>query len=182
MRPLRYSINMTLDGCCDQLAIIPDKALHRHAANNISRADCLLLGRVTYEMVEVAWRLPVAAGVRPDWMKPFARKMEATWKHVVSSTLQPVDWNAELVRRDLRTAVDALKHESGAGLLVGGETLPLAPAELDLIDEYKIVVQPPVAGRGPTLLAVLSMPLDLQLMDRVEVLSGAVALRHVPRF
>src|SRR5215469_9576365 len=105
MRPLRYSINVTLDGCCDHHAIVPDEDLHRHHAKNIEQADALLLGRVTYEMMEAAWRSPAQSGVRPDWMaawmKPFARTIDAAKKYVVSSTLDQVDWNAELVHGDL---------------------------------------------------------------------------------
>src|SRR2546427_9119855 len=117
MRPLRYSINVTLDGCCDHRAGIPaDEELHRHAAENIAQADALLFGRVTYEMMEAAWRAPAQTGVRPDWMddwmEPFARTIDAAKKYVVSSTLDRVDWNAELVRGDLREAVQQLKRES----------------------------------------------------------------------
>jgi dihydrofolate reductase len=119
MRPLRYSINVTLDGCCDHRVGIPDEDLHRHAAENIAQADALLFGRVTYEMMEAAWR-PAATGVRPDWMEPFARTIDAAKKYVVSSTLDRVDWNAELVRGDLGNAVQQLKEESGKGLFVGG--------------------------------------------------------------
>src|ERR1700747_1480635 len=80
MRPLRYSINVTLDGCCDHRAISPDEDLHRHAAENLARADALLFGRVTYEMMEAAWRPPARTGVRPDWMEPFARTIPAAKK------------------------------------------------------------------------------------------------------
>src|ERR687893_2733546 len=130
MRPLRYSINVTLDGCCDHRVMIPDEDLHRdlhhHAAENLAQADALLFGRVTYEMMEAAWRQPVPAGARPDWMEEFARTIDAAKKYVVSSTLDHVDWNAELVRGDLGNAVQQLKRESGKGLLVGGVTLRLA--------------------------------------------------------
>ena len=105
MRPLRYSINVTLDGCCDHRAIPADEDLHRHAAEIIDRADALLFGRVTYEMMEEAWRQPAQTGVRPDWMEPFARTIDAAKKYVVSSTLERVDWNAELVRGDLGKAI-----------------------------------------------------------------------------
>src|SRR6202030_3062619 len=142
MRPLRYSINITLDGCCDHRAMIADEELHRHAAESIAQADALIFGRVTYEMMEAAWRLPQAAGAWPDWMEPFARTIDAAKKYVVSSTLDRVDWNAELVRGDLGQAVRRLKQEPGKGLFVGGVTLPLALAELGLIDEYEFVVQP----------------------------------------
>jgi dihydrofolate reductase len=181
MRPLRYSINVTLDGCCDHRAIVPDEGMHRHHAENLARADALLFGRVTYEMMEAGWRRPVPAGARPEWMEPFARTIDAAKKYVVSSTLDRVDWNAELVRGDLGTAVRQLKAESGKGLLVGGVTLPLALAELGLIDEYEFVVQPRVAGHGPTLFAGLSKHLDLTLVSRLELGSGAVAMRYEPR-
>src|ERR671923_499873 len=132
MRPLRYSINVTLDGCCDHRAGIVDEDLHRNAVENIEQADALLFGRVTYEMMEAAWRTPARTGVKPDWMDdwmlPFARTIDAAKKYVVSSTLEEVDWNAELVRGDLGRAVQQLKSESGKGLLLGGVKLPLALA------------------------------------------------------
>ena len=183
MRPLRYSINVTLDGCCHPRAIVADEDLqdlHRHAVENIDQADALLFGRVTYQMMEAAWRSP-AQGAMPDWTKPFARTIDAAKKYVVSSTLDRVDWNAELVRGDLGKAVQQLKSESGKGLLTGGVKLPLALAELGLIDEYDFVVQPRLAGHGPTLFAGLSKPLDLKLVSRLEFGSGAVAMRYEPR-
>jgi len=184
MRPLRYSINLTLDGCCDHREGIADEELHRHAVENIERADALLFGRVTYEMMEAAWR-PPAAGAKPDWMEPwmepFGRSIDAAKKYVVSSTLDRVDWNAELVRGDLGTAVEELKREPGKGLFLGGVQLPLALAELGLIDEYEFVVHPRVAGHGPTLFAGLSTPLDLKLVSRQEFGSGAVVMRYEPK-
>jgi dihydrofolate reductase len=181
MRPLCYSINVTLDGCCDHRAIIPDEELHRHAADNLNRADALLFGRVTYEMMDAAFRSPATKTALPDWMQPFARTIDAAKKYVVSSTLNRVDWNAELIRGDLAKAVEQLKQESGKGLLLGGVKLPLALAELGLIDEYEFVVQPRLAGHGPTLFAGLSKPLDLKLVSRLEFGSGAVAMRYEPR-
>jgi dihydrofolate reductase len=179
---LRYSINVTLDGCCDHLAVEPDEALHRHAAATIARADALLFGRVTYEMMESAFRQPQPPGDRPDWMEPFARTIDAAKKYVVSSTLQKVDWNAERVRGDLEQAVRRLKQELGKGeLYVGGVKLPMALAELGLIDEYEIVVHPRIAGRGPSLFAGLSKNVDLKLVGRVELPSGAVALQYQPK-
>jgi dihydrofolate reductase len=184
MRPLRYSINVTLDGCCDHRAVTPDEALHRHAADSIARADALLFGRVTYEMMEAAWRPAAQTGVRADWMEPwmepFGRTIDAAKKYVVSSTLDRVDWNAELVRGDLGNAVRQLKSEPGKGLFVGGVQLPMALAELELIDEYEFVVQPRIAGHGPTLFAGLSKHVDLTLVSRLEFDSGAVAMRYVP--
>src|SRR5215510_14867608 len=84
MRALRYSINVTLDGCCDHRAMVADEDLHRHAAENIAHADALLFGRVTYQMMEAAFRPPTRTGARPDWMEPFARAIDAAKKYVVS--------------------------------------------------------------------------------------------------
>ena len=190
MRPLRYSINVTLDGCVDHRAGTTDEELHRYWAENLARADALLFGRVTYEMMETGWRSVAETGVRPEWMaewmEPFARTIDAAKKYVVSSTLARVDWNAELLlgklgQGDLGKAVEQLKHVSGKGLFVGGVKLPLALAELGLIDEYEFVVQPRIAGHGPTLFAGLSKYVDLKHVSRLEFGSGAVAMRYEPR-
>jgi dihydrofolate reductase len=161
-----------------------DEELHQHHAANLVRADALLFGRVTYQMMEDAWRRP-ASGEWPEWMEgwtiPFAETIDAAKKYVVSSTLDTVDWNAELLQGDLGEAVAALKREPGEGIALGGVTLPLALADLGLIDEYELVVHPVVEGRGPTLFAGLRQPLDLELIDRKELRSGAVALRYRPR-
>jgi dihydrofolate reductase len=158
-----------------------DEEIHRHAVENFDRADALLLGRVTYELMETGWRSPASAGAMPDWTKPFARTINAAKKYVVSSSLERVDWNAELVRGDLEKAVQQLKREPGKGLFTGGVKLPMALAELGLIDEYEFVVQPRLAGHGPTLFAGLSKHVDLKLVDRQEFGSGAVAMRYEPR-
>jgi dihydrofolate reductase len=183
MRPLRYSINVTLDGCCDHQVMIPDEELYPYWAAQMERADALLFGRVIYEMMEEAWRKP-ATGTWPDWMAdwmiPFAETIDGAKKYVVSSTLDQVDWNAELLQGDLGKAVHQLKQEPGEGLYVAGVTLPLALADLGLIDEYEFVVQPILAGHGPTLLAGLSERLELKLVGRQEFRTGAVALRYQP--
>lgn len=181
MRPLRYSINVTLDGCCDHRAIPANEEMHRHAAASLARADALLFGRVTYEMMEEAWRPSRGAAGMPAWTAPFARTIDAARKYVVSSTLDRVDWNAELLQGDLGEAVRRLKEEPGEGLLTGGVRLPLALAERGLIDEYEFVVQPWVVGHGPSLFAGLSRAIGLRLVDRMEYDSGAVALRYEPR-
>ena len=184
MQPLRYSINVTLDGCVDHRAVSPDEDIHRHAAENIAQADALIFGRTTYEMMEEGWRAS-PTGELPDWMEgwmePFARTIDAAKKYVVSSTLDRVDWNAELVRGDLGDAVQELKRGPGNGLFTGGVKLPLALAELGLIDEYEFVVHPKVMGHGPTLLAGLSKPLDLKFVSKVEFGGGVVAMRYSVR-
>lgn len=180
MRPLRYSINLTLDACCDHRAGVASEELHEHARSMLEQADALLFGRVIYQMMESAWRGPAPADM-PAWTIPFRRTIDAKKKYVVSSTLDTVDWNAELVRGDLATAVRELKSQPGGSLYTAGVTLPLALAELDLIDEYEFLVQPRFAGHGPTLFAGLSKPLDLKLVGHREFPSGAVASRYQPR-
>ena len=180
MRPLRYSINITLDGCCDHRGGSPDEELHRHHAANLARADALLFGRTTYEMMESAWRLPLSEGM-PEWTLPFARTIDAAKKYVVSSTLGEVDWNAELIRGDLATAVRELKEQSVTGLATGGVTLPLALAELGLIDEFEFVVHPCIAGHGPYLFAGLSDVVDLELVDRSELEAGHAIQTYRPK-
>jgi dihydrofolate reductase len=116
-----------------------------------------------------------------DWMEPFARTIDAAKKYVVSSTLERLDWNAELVRGDLGQAVERLKREPGKGLFTGGVKLPQALTELALIDEYEFVVHPRLAGHGPTLFAGLSKYVDLRLVSSLEFRSGAVAMRYEPK-
>lgn len=185
MRPLRYSINVTLDGCCDHRAGIPDAELHRYAAEMLAKADALIFGRVVYEMMESAWR-PLARGENPhgmpEWTMPFAKSIDAAKKYVVSDTLAQVDWNAELVRgHELEATVRKLKEQPGVGLYTGGVMLPLALTEMGLIDEYELWVQPRIVGHGPSLFAGLSRPLDLRLVGRSEFASGVQVLKYEPK-
>ena len=184
MRPLRYAINVTLDGCVHHEAgLPPDPDSMDYWTAELERADALVFGRVTYQMMESAWRRP-ADGIWPDWMQdwqlPFAETIDRAPKHVVSSTVSGVDWNAELVQGELRSAVQRLKEEPGDGLFVGGVTLPLALADLGLVDEYVLVVQPVLAGHGPHLLEGLRAHQRLELVDRRDFRSGAHALRYRP--
>lgn len=184
MRPLRYSINVTLDGCCHHEAgLPPDEESMHYWTDVMNRADALLFGRITYQMMESAWRQP-ATGTWPDWMDqwqvPFADSINRAKKYVVSTTLTGLDWNAEPLRGELAQAVQNLKQEPGDGLWVGGVTLPLALADLGLIDEYEFLVQPVLAGSGPTLLSGLRERIQLELVNRQEFRSGAVALRYRP--
>ncbi|MFT3707436.1 MAG: dihydrofolate reductase family protein [Archangium sp.] len=180
MRPIRYSINVTLDGCVDHRAGVADPEVHRHATEGIARADGIILGRTTYELMETGWRTP--SPDLPEWTRPFAKVITQTKKYVVSSTLPKVDWtNAELVRGELGPAIRALKEQPGGSLALGGVKLPLALAELGLIDEFEFFVMPRIAGHGPSLFGGLSKYLALKLIGRTEYPTGAVALRYEPR-
>lgn len=184
MRPLRYSINVTLDGCCHHEAgLPPDEESMRYWTAQMERADALLFGRVTYQMMESAWRKP-ASGAWPEWMGewqiPFAEAIDRAKKYVVSDTMRDVDWNAELLRGHVGHAVEGLKQQAGEGMWVGGVTLPATLADLGLIDEYEFLVQPVLAGHGPTLLAGLRERIRLELVDRRDFRSGAVVQRYRP--
>ena len=184
MRPLRYSINVTLDGCCHHEAgLPPDEESMRYWTAEMERADALIFGRVSYQMMESAWRKP-GTGAWPDWVEkwqvPFAEAIDRAKKYVVSTTLNQVDWNAQLVKGDVGEAVRQLKEQPGESLWVGGVTLPTALADLRLIDEYEFLVQPVLAGHGPTLLAGLNERIQLDLVGRREFPSGAAAVRYRP--
>jgi dihydrofolate reductase len=174
VRPLRFSVNVTLDGCYDHEAVPADEHLHRFAADSLARSDAMLLGRATFDLMRSAFSTP-----SPD--DPFAVAIDAVPKHVVSRTLDHVGWDAELVRGDLAEAVRRLQEAPGLGIAVGGVQLAFSLAELGLIDEYELVVHPRITGRGPTLFAGLSEHVDLVPVWRHELASGAVATRYEPR-
>ena len=178
MGSLRYSINVTLDGCIDHQSFPANEDVHQHAVEALASADALLFGRVTYQLMEF-WKTPPPGGW-PEWMQPFADTINPAKKYVVSSTLQQVDWNTEIVRGDLGPAVQQLKDHSEKGVYVGGVQLPMALTELGLVDEYTFVVLPRIVGRGPSLFAGLSQHVDLELVNRREFDSGAVALTYQP--
>lgn len=181
MRPLRFSVNITLDGCYDHRVGIVDADLHANAVKNLQRADALIFGRVTYELMEY-WRQPAPPGTRPDWMEAFANTINPAKKYLVSSTRDPQgDWNTEVLRGDLYERVHQLKQQPGKGLGVGGVKLAMSLTEMGLIDEYEFVVHPRIVGHGPTLFAELSKAFDLKLVNRVEFSSGAVAMQYIPR-
>jgi dihydrofolate reductase len=177
MRPLRYSINVTLDGCIDHAAGVPDEYTHRHAAETIARADALILGRTMYQLMEF-WRDPPSD--LAEWMLPFADTMNASRKYLVSSTIEPDGWNAESLRGDVVEAVRALKQQPGNGLYVGGLTLARTLADAGLIDEFEFVVQPRIAGHGPRLFEGLATPLDLRQVAMTQFASGVRVETYVP--
>ncbi|TGD12809.1 dihydrofolate reductase family protein [Brevibacterium sp. S111] len=178
MGELRYSINVTVDGCCDHRVGVISEEFHRHHAENLKRADGLVFGRVTYQMMEDAWRRPPGDTTPEADLDPFVEAIDPARKYVVSSTLDSVDWNSELIRGDLDTAIRGLKERSVTGLAVGGVTLPLALAELGLIDEFEFVIHPCIAGHGPYLFAGLSEVVDLELVGRDELESGHAILTY----
>ena len=176
MRPLRYSINVSLDGCVDHMAGVPDAESHNHSAQTIARADAIILGRTTYELMEF-WR--TAQDLAP-WMQPFHAAINGAKKYLVSSTRKPDGWNTESLTGDVVEAVRELKRQPGGELYVGGVTLPTALADAGLIDEYEFIVAPTLVGHGPRLFEGLAEPLRLRLVGTTEFASGVRAERYVP--
>jgi dihydrofolate reductase len=181
MRPLRYSINVSLDGCVDHAAegFLVDAELHDHAAAGLAAVDAIILGRTTYELMEF-WKDP--GPDLPAELRPFADAMNATKKYLVSMTRQPdTGWNSEALTGEPVDAIAALKREEGGPLSVGGVRLPTTLAEAGLIDEFEFVVHPVVVGHGPYLLGGLTAALGLERVGVTEFASGARAERFVPR-
>jgi len=176
MRPLRYSINVSLDGCVGHTAFAPDEESHNYAAQTIARADAIILGRTTYELMEF-WR---TAKDLPPQLQPFQESINAAKKYLVSSTRKPDGWNTESLTGDLVEAVGNLKEQPGNGLYVGGVTLPLALTDAGLIDEYEFVVFPTLVGHGPRLFEGLATPLTLEHVGTTKFASGVRAERYVP--
>ena len=179
-QPLRYGINVTLDGCVHHEAgLPPDAESMAFWTDELRRSDTLLYGRVTFEMMCAVWRRP-ESGTWPDWMDAsevaFSEVMDPMRKVVASTTLDAADWNAELLRDDVVDAVRRLKEQAGRGISLGGVRLPAALAAAGLIDEYTFVVHPVIAGRGPRLLDGAELPLEL--VERREFRSGVTAQRY----
>ena len=185
MARLQYSINVTLDGCCDHRAGMPDPELHQFWADVVANASLLLYGRVTYQMMEQAWRPIGQSGLVPDgtadWILPFAQSIHKARKVVASRTLDTVDWNAALLQGDLRAEVERLKREEDGVISLGGLDFAGQVAALGLIDDFIFVVQPRIAGHGPTLFSGLPAYLDLALTGQRTFGSGSVALTYQAR-
>lgn len=181
MRPLRYSINISIDGCYDHQVLPADDELHQRAAETLGRADALIFGRVTYQLMESAFNLNGSNATHADPSDPFVTSINEAQKYVVSTTLDDVDWNAELISSDLERAIQDLKAQPGDGLYVGGVALPLSLVELGLIDEFEFLIHPRIVGHGPSLFEGLSKHVDLTLVDQSRLNSGAIVATYVPR-
>ncbi|WP_166968975.1 dihydrofolate reductase family protein [Brevibacterium atlanticum] len=181
MGELMYSINVTVDGCCDHRVGLISEELHRHHADNLARADGLIFGRTTYEMMEDAWRQPPESITPAEDLDPFVAAIDPARKYLVSSTRETAQWNTEIIRGDLDSAVRRLKDESETGLIVGGVTLPRGLAELGLIDVVEFVVHPMIAGHGPYVFAGLTEVVDLVPDGRSELASGHAVLWFRPK-
>lgn len=184
MRKLVYGINITLDGCCDHTKGIADEEIHEYFTELMKKADTIVYGRKTYELMVPFWP-DIARDHSADTkaMNDFAQAFDAIGKIIVfSHTLNKVvDSKTRIVSTDLREEILKLKQEEGKDISVGGVDLPSQLVELDLIDEYHCVVQPLIVGEGRRLWEKVGLPerLQLKLVESKVFKSGAVAHRYV---
>ncbi len=176
---LTFALNVTLDGCCDHREMLADDEMHRYWTRVMDGAGAMLFGRRTYELMEGAWpQVARDTKARPS-DRAWARKLEAKPKYVVSTTRRDFSWNnTRRVEGDLARAVKALKKATPRGVLVGSPKLSATLQRLDLVDEYRFVVHPVVAGHGPYLFAGLQPSLRLTLVGSRRLRSGIVALHY----
>ena len=178
---LTFSINVTLDGCVDHQEGIADDETHAFFTRLMIDAGAMLWGRVTYEMMESYWPAVARGDVAaPPAMHEWAVKLEAKPKYVVSSTRTDFSWtNSHHITGDLRTGVQKLKDATPNGVLLGSGKLATALDRLDLIDEYKLLVHPRIAGHGPTLFdGGLTSTRRLALISAKPLRCGAVAMHY----
>jgi len=176
---LTFAINVTLDGCCDHREGIADEELHDYFTQLIDAAGAMLWGRVTYELMERAWPAVARDEKAPRAMREWARKLETKPKYVVSASRRDFPWNNTFrVEGELREAVTQLKEKTPSGVLVGSPMLSAALERLGLIDEYRLVLHPVLAGHGPTLFQGLQPSTRLELVSVKRLNSGVMPLHY----
>ena len=178
---LTFSINLTLDGCVDHREGIADDETHAFFTDLMDEAGAMLWGRVTYEMMEAYWPAVARGAVdAPPALRAWADKLEVKPKYVVSSTRFDFPWtNSHHVTGDLRSSVQQLKDATPNGVLLGSGKLAAALERLDLIDEYRFLVHPRIAGHGPTLYdSGLPATRRLELLSATPLRNGAVAMHY----
>jgi len=181
MRKLIAAINMTLDGFCDHTAMIADDEIHQHYNELLSNADTLLYGRITYQLMESSWPSIVKNPTGNKPMDEFAVIIDNISKIVFSRTLKNVDWkNTKLKKEVIKEEVLELKQQAGKNILVGSPSLIVALAQLDLIDEYQLGVQPIVLGSGLPLFKNVKDRINLKLLKTKTFGCGAVTLYYEP--
>jgi dihydrofolate reductase len=178
---LTFSLNVTLDGCVDHLEGVADDETHAFYTRLLDESGAMLWGRTTYEMMESYWPLVARGEVdAPPALRAWAVALEAKPKYVVSSTRTDFPWtNSHHLTGDLRSAVQRLKDETPAGVLLGSGRLATELDRLDLIDEYRLMVHPRIAGHGPTLYeGGLPSTRRLELLSASPLRCGAVAMHY----
>jgi dihydrofolate reductase len=176
---LTFALNVSLDGCCDHRGMVADDEMLRYWTRLMDAAGGMLFGRRTYELMEDAWPQVARDPRAPQAERNWARKLEAKPKFVVSTTRYDFRWeNTQHVKGDLSKAVKALKKSTPRGLLVGSPKLSATLQRLNLLDEYRFVVHPIVAGHGPYLFPDLQPSLRLKFVASSRLKSGIVTLHY----
>ena len=181
MRKLIFVTNITLDGCCDHTKMIAEEELHDYFTQLLLNADLLVYGRKTYQLMVPYWPDVAKDPSEPKASRDFANAFVSTPKIVFSRTLSSAeDENTKIVRTDLRDEILKLKQGQGNYILVGGVSIPSQLIELGLVDEYRFIVQPIIAGEGTRLLEGIRLAkLKLKLVESKILKSGSVSLRYV---
>jgi dihydrofolate reductase len=182
MRKVIFAINITLDGCCDHTHMIADEEILEHYTLLLRDAELLVYGRKTYQLMVPYWPEVLKNQSETKADTEFAKTFVSKNKIVFSQSLESAeDKYTKIVRTNLQDEIVRLKHEQGKNILVGGVSIPSQLIELGLVDEYRFVVQPIVAGEGRRLLEGVSLPerLQLKLVESKIFKSGCVALRYL---
>ncbi len=182
MRNVIFAINMTLDGCCDHTQQMADEETHEYFTDLMRDVDLLLFGRKTYELMVPFWPEVARTQSMTKAENEFARRFDSLQKIVFSRSLGSAeDKRTRIIRTDLHGAILELKQEPGKNILVGGVSIPSQLIELGLVDEYRFVVGPILAGEGRRLMEGVSVPekLNLKLAESRPFKSGCVALRYL---
>jgi dihydrofolate reductase len=183
MRKLIYTINITIDGCCDHTKMVPNEELFDYSMQLVRDADLLVYGRTTYQLMVPYWPEIAKNPSETKADREFAQTFVSKKKIVFSRSLASAeDENTRIVRTDLRDEILRLKQEQGKNILVGGVNIPSQLIALGLVDEYRIVVAPILAGEGRRLLDGVNLPEKLQLRlaeSHVFKKSGWIALRYL---
>jgi dihydrofolate reductase len=182
MRNVIFGINLTLDGCCDHTKQFADEETHEYWTGLLREADLLVYGRKTYELMVPFWPEVAKTQSETKALNEFALAFDSINKVVFSRTLDSAeDKHTRIVRTNLRDDILKLKQEQGKHILTGGVSLPSQLIELGLVDEYRFVIGPVIAGEGRRLLEGVSLPekLQLKLAESKIFKSGCVALRYL---
>jgi dihydrofolate reductase len=181
MRNVIFAINITLDGCCDHTKMIADEEIHEYFTHLMRDVDLLVFGRKTYQLMVPFWPDVAKNQSQTKAMNEFARAFDSMNKIVFSQSLDSGEGNTRIVRTKLPDEILKLKQEQGKNILIGGVAVPSQLIELGLVDEYRFVVQPIVAGEGRQLLEGVSLRerLQLKLVESKIFKSGCVALRYL---
>ena len=181
MRNVIFAINITLDGCCDHTKVIADEETHEYFTHLLRDVDLLVFGRKTYQLMVPFWPDVARNQSETKAMNEFARVFDSINKIVFSRSLDSAEGNTRIVRTKLQDEILRLKQEQGKNILIAGVSVPSQLVELGLVDEYRFVVSPIVAGEGRRLLEGVSLPekLQLKLVESKIFKSGCVALRYL---